>query len=172
MYHSVALIVFFGFAGWLQWRGVTSRWPYVALFTVGLGAWATLFWELRRRMGPIRFVERQIAHVWAAGIAGIHLLFVVEALLGLPVFGLAPVLAVQAGMLFLVQGGILSGAFYVYALAEFLTALPMAWSPRWALPLYGLVSAACFFATGWKYHRRRVTSSPPTRSERRPNGGD
>ena len=26
--------------------GVTSRWPYFALWTVGLGAWAAIFWNL------------------------------------------------------------------------------------------------------------------------------
>jgi serine/threonine-protein kinase len=174
IYHSIALVVFFALAGWLQWSGVASRWPYVLLFTVGLGAWAACFWELRRRMGPIRFVERQIAHVWAAGMVGINLILIVEALLALPVLTLAPLLAVHAGMLFLVKGGILSGAFYLYALAEFLAVFAMIAFPRLALPIYGLVSAACFFATGWRYHSRRRASGlvqAPIRGPARPHTG-
>ena len=33
--------------------------------------WAAVFWWLRRRMGPVTFVERQIAHVWAASMIAI-----------------------------------------------------------------------------------------------------
>jgi serine/threonine-protein kinase len=72
IYHSIALLVFFGGTNWLYLRGVRARWPYVSIFTVGLGAWAALFWALRRRGGPIRFVERQLAHVWGAGIVAIN----------------------------------------------------------------------------------------------------
>ena len=90
MMHSAALLVFYGLTNWLLWRGVTGRWPYVLLFTVGLGAWAAVFWALRRRGGPISFVERQLVHVWAAGIIALNLLFLVEWLLGLPVLTLAP----------------------------------------------------------------------------------
>ena len=68
--------------------GVTARWPYVLIFTVGLCGWAAIFWALRRRGGPIRFVERQLAHVWGAGIVAINLIFLVEWLLGLPVLSL------------------------------------------------------------------------------------
>src|SRR6185295_18329243 len=40
MGHAGALIVFFGLTNWLMLRGVSARWPYVAIFTVGLGLWA------------------------------------------------------------------------------------------------------------------------------------
>src|SRR5271165_5275294 len=85
IYHSVALLFFFGATNVLHLAGVTARWPYVLLFTVGLGAWAALFWALRRKGGPISFVERQLAHVWGSGIVAINLVFLVEWLLGLPV---------------------------------------------------------------------------------------
>jgi hypothetical protein len=158
MYHSAALIVFLGLTNWLLWRGVAARWPYVAIFTVGLGAWAAFFWSLRRRGGPISFVERQLAHVWGSGVIAINLIFLVEWLLGLPVLALAPMLAVTNGMLFLVKGGILSGAFYVQAAAVFLSIGPMVWFPRFGPLIFGTVTACCFFATGLKYHLRRRRS--------------
>ena len=51
-------------------RGYRRRWPYLALWTLGLGTWAAVFWTLRRRAGPVTFVERQIAHVWAGSMVG------------------------------------------------------------------------------------------------------
>lgn len=163
MMHSAALIVFYGLTNWLYLRGVTSRWPYVLIFTVGLGAWASIFWALRRRGGPVSFVERLLAHVWGAGVVGINLLFFVEWLMGLPVLTLAPVLGITNGMLFLIKGGILSGAFYFQALATFLAIIPMVWFPRFAPIIFGGVSAACFFLTGLRAHLRRrlVTGDAP-----------
>src|SRR5262249_11088496 len=103
VYHSIALLVFFGLTNWLYLRDVRVRWPYVLIFTVGLCGWAALFWAWRRRGGPIRFVERQLAHVWGAGIVAINLVFLVEWLLGLPVLFLAPMIAVANGMLFMIK---------------------------------------------------------------------
>ena len=155
MLHSVALLVFFGLTNWLLWRGVSARWPYVLLFTVGLGAWASVFWAIRRRGGPVTFVERQLAHVWGSGCVAINMIFATEWLLGLPVLTLAPVLAIVNGMLFFVKAGILSGIFYLYALVTFLAVVPMALYPRFAPAIFGVVAAGCFFATGLKYHLRR-----------------
>lgn len=166
--HSVALIVFFGLTNVLVLQNVRERWPYVAIFTVGLGAWAALFWSLRRRGGPITFVERQLAHIWGAGVIGINLLFLVEWLLDLPVLTLAPMIAVLNGTLFLIKGGILSGAYYVQAALTLLTIVPMARFPRYAPLLFGIVAGLCFFTTGLKYHlRSRRTRRLARRSERR-----
>jgi eukaryotic-like serine/threonine-protein kinase len=156
MYHSVALIVLFGFTYGLMLRGVTARWPYFAIFTVGLGAWAALFWQLRRRRGPVTFVERQLAHVWGAGVIGLNLILVAEWLMGLPVMTLAPLLVITNGMLFLIKGGILSGEFYVHGALLFLALIPAALYPPIAVPVFTLVSAGCFFVTGLKYHRRHL----------------
>ena len=155
MMHSAAMIVFYGLTNVLYLRGVTARPPYVLIFTVGLGAWASLFWALRRRGGPVSFVERLLAHVWGGGVGGINLLFYVEWMMNLPVLTLAPVLGVVNGMLFLIKGGILSGTFYFQALATFLTIAPMVWFPRFAPIIFGGVSAACFFLTGLRAHLRR-----------------
>ena len=163
MWHAAALVVLCLVTNVLQVWGVTNRLTYVLMWTVGLGAWAAVFWGLRRRAGPISFIERQIAHVWAAGMASSGLLFAVEWLLDFPPLYLSPVLGLIAGSVFLAKAGMLSGALYVPAVALFLTALPMAWMEAefhparpeydWGVLLFGLVSAAAFFFPGWKYRR-------------------
>jgi serine/threonine-protein kinase len=119
-----------------------------------------IFWTLRRRSGPVTFVERQIAHTWASSMISIALLFVVEMILGLPVLTLSPVLALTSGMIFLVKAGTPSGQFYFQGAALFATALAMAALQRYQIPLgitlFGVVSAACFFVPGLKYYRQRA----------------
>ena len=138
-----------------------NRYPFFLLWTAGLGTWAAVFWALRRRMGPVTFVERQIAHVWGASMISIALLFPVEYLLGLPVLTLSPVLALASGAVFLVKAGILTGSFYVQAVALFLTSLAMARWPRWSHLIFGTVAALCFVLPGWKYWRQRHRSDLP-----------
>ena len=65
-------------------------------------------------------------------------------------------LAVIAGMTFVVKAGMLSGSFYVSAAALFLTAVPMAIWPQYGPLMFGAVSAVCFFVPGLKYHRQRL----------------
>lgn len=158
IYHSIALIIFFGATNGLLLAGVTSRWPYVLIFTVGLYGWAAFFWALRRRGGPIRFVEKQLAHVWGAGIVAIDLIFLVEWLLDLPVLTLSPMIAVTNGMLLMIKGGILSGGYYLQAASTFLTIFPMVAFPRFAPLIFGVVASGCFFATGLKYRLRSLRS--------------
>ena len=82
--------------------------------------------------------------------------FIIEVQLELPVLTLTPVLAIAAGMIFLVKAGTLSGGFYVAAAASFLIALPMALvGPPWSQILFGVVSALSFFIPGMKYYRQR-----------------
>jgi len=156
MWHSLVLLIVCLWTSSLHAQGQTSRLPYFLLWTAGLGTWAAVFWALRRRMGPVTFVERQIAHVWAASMLAIAALFPVEFLLGLPVLKLSPVLGLISGMVFVVKAGILSGTFYVQAAALFLCAGAMARWPDAAHILFGLVVAACFFLPGWKYYRQRL----------------
>jgi serine/threonine-protein kinase len=128
---------------------------YFVLWTAGFGAWAAVFWALRRRMGPVTFVERQIAHLWAGSMICIAALFPLEYWLGLGVLELAPILGLVNGLVFLAKAGILSGAFYVQALALFLSAGAMALAPDYAHLIFGVVAAACFFFPGLKYYRQR-----------------
>ncbi len=90
----------------------------------------------------------------------IAMLFPVEYLLNLPALKLSPILALVSGMVFLVKAGILSGTFYLQAVALFATAIPMARWDDYSHVLFGIVSAACFFFPGWKYYRQRAAGIP------------
>jgi eukaryotic-like serine/threonine-protein kinase len=160
MWHSVVLLGLCLATNWLVWQKVESRWPYLWIWAGGLAVWAPIFWALRRRAGPVTFIERQIAHLWGAAMIASIELFVIEWLLGLPVLKLSPVLGLISGMVFVVKAGILSGEFYVQSVASFLTAGIMALWPEFGHTIFGIVTGICFFAPGWKYHRQRRVSRP------------
>lgn len=155
MWHSLVLLVVCTATWWLEISGVTERWAYEALWIVGLGAWAGVFWFLRRRMGPVTFVERQVAHLWAASMIGIAMLFPLEWWLELEALTLSPLLGILAAMVFLVKAGIFNGAFYIQAIALLMSSVLMAVLPRYSHLIFGFIAAACFFFPGLKYHRRR-----------------
>ncbi|MBX3439073.1 MAG: serine/threonine protein kinase, partial [Planctomycetaceae bacterium] len=155
MWHAAALLLLCVATNLLQRAGYTSRLLFLSVWTVGLGTWAAMFWNLRHRAGPVTFVERQIAHVWAASMACSVLLYGVEYLLKLPPLSLSPVLALIAGAVFVVKAGILSGEFYIPAVVLFATCVPMALYPNWGLTIFGVVSALTFALPGWKFHRQR-----------------
>lgn len=158
MWHSLVLLVVGVLTNILVWNHHTDRLSYMVLWIAILGTWAAVFWTLRRRMGPVTFVERQIAHLWAASMVGIGLLFPLEFWLEEPVLKLSPVLGIISGMVFLVKAGMLTGAFYVQAAVLFLTAALMAIFPENAHFIFGVASAACFFFPGLKYYRQRQRS--------------
>jgi serine/threonine-protein kinase len=139
----------------MEWYDFHNHWYYLLLWGGGFGVWGSIFWELRRRGGPVLFVERQIAHAWAAGTLASVGLFVIEVLLQLEPLKLSPVLALFAGMTFLFKAGTLSGQFYVAAVLNFVTAALMAWYPHIAHVIFGVVSFLCFFVPGVKYYRQR-----------------
>ena len=156
MWHSLALLVVCSLTNALHLYGFTERTPYFLLWTAGFGTWALVFWVMRRRMGPVTFVERQIAHLWAGSMISIGVLFPLEYVLGLDVLTLSPILALASGIVFLAKAGILSGSFYFGAFALFACAFAMARWPDYSHFIFGCVSAACFFFPGWKYYRRRA----------------
>lgn len=157
MWHSLVLLVAslltYAFHEYLDFR--QYQWPYVLMWTVGVGVWAIVFWMLRRRMGPVTFVERQMAHVWASAMGLVIFLFPIEASLGLEVLKLAPMLALIAAMVFLVKAGILSGQFYIHSGVMFLTAIAMMLIPQYDMIIFGFASCGCFFHAGRKYYRRK-----------------
>lgn len=163
MWHSLVVLLLCVITNGMQFRDIVERWPYVTLWSFGVGTWALIFWELRRRSGPITFVERQIAHVWAGSTITSTLLFFLEWQLNFPALALSPVLALIAGNVFLAKAGILSGKFYVQAAAMYFTAFVMAGlqltSWNFGITIFGLTLGLCFFLPGWKYYRlvRQVT---------------
>ena len=159
MWHALALLVLCLLTNWIQWRGVQSAAIYLAIWSIGLGTWAAIFWALRRRRGPVTFIERQVAHVWAASVLASSMLFVIEIILGLEVLTLSPVLGVIGGMVFLAKAGMLSGEFYIPAALLFLTAVAMAFVPQLGVTLFGLAMGGSFFYFGWKYHRQQMCTS-------------
>jgi serine/threonine-protein kinase len=154
MWHSLVLVVLCTLTNVLFINGMRNSFTYLVVWTMGFWTWAAIFWALRRRAGPITFVERQIAHVWAGSVISSTLLYFIEWIMKLPVLSLSPVLGLMSGMVFLVKAGILSGAFYVQAAALFLTAFVMAWFPEYGITIFGVVSALCFFIPGLKYYRQ------------------
>jgi serine/threonine protein kinase len=159
MWHSLTIFLFCAVTSVMHLAGITDHWPYMALWSIGLIAWAVIFWNLRRRGGPVTFVERQIAHAWAAGVIASIGIFVVEIVLNRPVLELTPILAIAAGMVFLVKAGTLSGWFYIAAALSFVGAIPMAMlGPPWSPLVFGAISAVGFFVPGLKYYRQRLRS--------------
>lgn len=155
MWHSLVLLTVSLLTQGLSWRGVESRLGYASLWTIGLGAWAGVFWALRRRMGPVTFVERQIAHVWGASLVGIAVLTPLEWLMGLRPLALSPMLPLIGSMVFFVKAGILSGQFYIQAVVMLVASVAMALVPQYAHIIFGVIAAGCFFVPGLKYYRLR-----------------
>jgi serine/threonine-protein kinase len=141
----------------------------VGLWVVGLGLWASIFWNMRHRAGPITAVERQIAHIWGGSMIASSMLFAVETIMHRPVLEFSPCLGAIAGMVFLAKAGILSGRFYIEAGLMFATSLVMAAIeaadiPDFSVSLFGVVSAVTFFLPGLKYYRQQRQQ----RQQRRP----
>lgn len=155
MWHALVLLVASLLTWGMELREVTDRWSYVGVWVIGLGAWAAVFWKLRQRIGPVTFVERQVAHVWGSSMISIALLFPLEWWLDLDVLSLSPLLGVISASVFIVKAGMFSGAFYLQAVALLVAAVAMAAFPRYAHLIFGLVAAPCFFVPGYQYHRRR-----------------
>jgi serine/threonine-protein kinase len=165
MAHSAMIAILCAITSAMYWLGFTSHLPYLLVWSISLVAWGAFFWQWRKRVGPVTFVERQLAHAWAAGVVASIGAFVVEVLLGLDALTLTPVLAVAAGMVFVFEAGMLSGEFYLYAALAFAMAIAMAWlGPPWSPLLLGIVSAVGFLVPGWRYYRvrRRMLADSPS----------
>ncbi|MDA1233087.1 MAG: serine/threonine-protein kinase [Planctomycetota bacterium] len=163
MWHSLVVLLLCVITNYMQFQGVTNRWPFVGLWVVGLSFWAAIFWNLRHRAGPITAVERQIAHVWAGSMIASSMLFLVESIMDRPVLEFSPVLGAIAGMVFLAKAGILSGRFYMESVMMFATGLVMAAIehsnlPNFSVSLFGIMSGLTFFLPGLKYYRQQRRS--------------
>ncbi len=159
MWHSLVLLLACVLTNVMFLADVENRLYYSGMWTLGLGAWAAVFWKFRQKLGPVLFVERQIAHAWAASMIAIGLLFPIEYLMDWDVLEASPVLGLISGMVFMVKAGILTGKFYSQALALFSTSIIMAMFPEYSLIIFGVVSAICFFVPGYHYHRQKSFGS-------------
>jgi serine/threonine-protein kinase len=155
MWHSGMILLICALTTALKRGGVEQPVWYLLLWGGGLVVWGWAFWTLRKRGGPVLFVERQVAHVWGAAVAATVAVFLAEVLLRLPVLTLTPLLAVIAGVVFTVKAGMLSGEFYVAAAAMFLSVVPIALFPAWGPMIFGVASGLGFFVPGLKYHLQR-----------------
>ena len=133
MWHSLVLLSRLPADQSDHWQGETRAWPYVALWIVGLGLGGDLLGPAPPRR-PITFVERQIAHVWAGSVVSIAGCSWSKSRWACRSSSLSPVLGLVSGMVFLVKAGILSGQFYVQAVALWLTAIAMALMQRYDIP--------------------------------------
>jgi len=165
MWHSLIIFLLCAVTNVLMRYEVKSPLTYLALWGGGLIIWGIIFWSLRKRGGPVQFIERQIAHVWGSAIIATIGVFVIEVLLKLEPLTLTPLLAVIAGMVFVVKVGMLTGSFYFSAAAMFLSAIPMALYPQVAPLIFGAATAVCFFVPGFKYHRQKVRGERLGRGE-------
>jgi serine/threonine protein kinase len=155
MWHSLMIFLLCLLTQVMSWIPVQSHLAYLALWGTGLATWGTIFWRLRRRGGPVMFVERQIAHAWAGSVIASIGLFLIEVVKDQDSLTLSPVLPLIAGVVFFVKAGTLSGQFYVAALVYFLTSMVMAQFPQVGHLIFGTVSAVTFFVPGLKYYRQR-----------------
>jgi len=157
MWHSLMIFLLCLITQVMHWRGIHAHMWYLGFWTVGLLAWGTVLWQLRKAAGPVLFVERQIAHAWAAGVCASIGMFAIEWLASLPALTLSPAVAIAAGMVMVFKAGILSGRFYGWAAATFAAAVLMTlpFFRDWGVLLFGLVTALSFFVPGLKYYRQR-----------------
>jgi len=157
MIHSATVLLLCIATAAMKWGHVEAPVWYLLLWGVGLVAWGAVFWNLRKRGGPVLAIERHVAHVWAGAVMATIGVFLIELLLQpkLPVLTLTPVLAAIAGITFTVKAGMLSGEFYLAAAAEYLAVIPICLYPDYGVLLFGVVTALCFFVPGLKYHRLR-----------------
>jgi serine/threonine-protein kinase len=157
MWHSLMIFSLCLITQVMQWSGLDHHSWYLGIWSVGLVAWGAVLWQIRKAAGPVLFVERQIAHAWAAGVCASIGMFVIEWLIPLPALTLSPAVAVAAGMVMVFKAGILSGRFYGWAALNFLAAVVMTlpFFRDWSILLFGVVSALSFFVPGLKYYRQR-----------------
>ncbi len=146
----------------MAWSKVNSHVYYLAVWGSGLATWGAIFWRLRRRAGPVLFVERQIAHAWAAGVMAEYRIVRDRSGSGagsthsFP----SPGGSRRDGVFFL-RGDIVQDGLYMTTVAYFATAVADGTvSENRTILLFGrAVSAVSFFVPGLKYYRPTQTDA-------------
>jgi len=138
----------------------------MALWGGGLAVWGAISWQLRIQGGPVFFIERQVAHLWAGAVMAVIGVFLTELILGMDALALSPILAVIAGMMFIAKAGMLSGEFYLYGALNFVALVPMAISatfmPDWHFNqlILAAVAPLGFIIPGFRYHKLSRQNRP------------
>ena len=97
MWHSAMIFLLCLLTQAMKWYGLDHHVWYMGVWSVGLVTWGGVLWQLRKAAGPVLFVERQIAHAWAAGVCASIAMFWIEWLIPLPALTLSPAVAVADG---------------------------------------------------------------------------
>ncbi len=128
-------------------RGHESPLPYAALWAVTISLNLVGIFVLKEgRSGVPSFLEGQIWSIWSTFIAAMVLTALVNWLMGLRVFFMAPVAAILAAVAFSAMGGLMGRIWYVAAAFFALLSLAMAAYPQWKLTMFGIVW--CVVQTG------------------------
>src|SRR5262245_49129843 len=138
--------------------------PFALLWTIVLGFNLGVIFVVRDRSAGARtFFEGQIWAIWTTFIAAGVLVAVVNAMLGLDVLFIGPVLAILAAVAFASMGAIFTRTFFAFSAVFAATALLMALAPRWQFFLFGAVWGLFQSGAGVQLHReklRRLRASP------------
>jgi hypothetical protein len=138
-------------------RGVTERWPFAAMWAgviaFNLGTIAVL---KARRAGARTFVENQIWAIWLTFIGATTLTALVNDLMGLPRFGLGPVIAILSAVGFASMGAVIGRRWWIGTAVFAAAAMAMAAVPRWQFAILGAVWGVAQLAGGiWLIVERR-----------------
>ena len=154
MWHSFILL-FAGITTHINLSYGTGDRYELILWSGKIILWMTVFWQLRRRMGPITSVDRQLAHIWGAVFLMIITINILEASLDLQPSILSPLWSMAFAAAFLIMASVLSGRFYLQAITLTLTSIVMWLYPSSAMLNFGIVASICFFVPGLIHYRRR-----------------
>ena len=161
MWHGAMILALCMLTWTMALTGFDRTWALMALWGGGLALWGAISWKLRTRGGPVFFIERQVAHLWAGAVLAVIGIFLTEMILQMDALQLSPILAVITGMMFVTKAGMLSGEFYIYAALNFIAIVPMTISmnmqPTWHLNqiILAVVASLGFIIPGARYHQQR-----------------
>jgi hypothetical protein len=151
----------------LLWHKMESRYLYAALWgalvVINIGV---IFVLKSRRSGAKTFIENQIWAIWLTFIVAVILVAVVNDLLGMPLFGLGPVIAILSAVGFSSMGAVMGRRWFIGTAVFSLSALAMALAPQWQFILLGGVWGVAQLAGGiWlisdKKKRLAAVAEPP-----------
>jgi hypothetical protein len=147
-------------------HGVERRLVYAAMWTaIVLVNIASIFVLRRRRTGAATFIETMLWSIWLTFIGAVILLALVNELMGMPLFGLGPVIGILSAMGFAMMGAVMGRRWYLGTLLFAVASLAMAAVPRWQFALLGAVWGVGQLGAGiWLEAERRRQREAPARA--------